>query len=164
MYRNCCSLFSSSVMSDSLWPLNCSMSGFPVHHCLSEFAQTHVQLAVHIWCPKYQCQSFQWISRVSELSGLISLSKGLNILIQYHILKTLIAHLVWELISQEIVPYIPIDLVCLRKEVSSGASCISTFDKNPNCFLKKFYTCIWLNFGFWEQRRNSRWDSLYYCH
>ena len=65
-------------------PLNCSMSGFPVRHCLSEFAQTHVQSALHIWCPKHQCQSFQWISRVLGLTGLISLSKGPKILLQYH--------------------------------------------------------------------------------
>ena len=145
-------------------PLNCSMTGFPVRHCLLEFAQTHVRSALHIWCPKHQCQSFQWISRVLGLTGLISLSKGPKILLQYHILKASIANLVWGLISQEIIPYIAIDLVWLWKEVNSGTSCISTFDKNPNCFLKKIYTYIWLNFGFWEQRRNSRWDSLYYCH
>ena len=34
--------FSNSVMSDSLWPMDCSMPGFPVHHQLLELAQTHV--------------------------------------------------------------------------------------------------------------------------
>ena len=29
-------------MSDSLWPVDYSMPGFPVLHCLLEFAQTHV--------------------------------------------------------------------------------------------------------------------------
>ena len=29
------------VMSDSLWPMDCSMPGFPVHHQLPEPAQTH---------------------------------------------------------------------------------------------------------------------------
>ena len=33
--------FNFSVVSDSLWP-HCSMPGFPVHHQLSELAQTHV--------------------------------------------------------------------------------------------------------------------------
>ena len=33
----------SSVMSDSLWSMDCSMLGFPVLHHLPEFAQTHVQ-------------------------------------------------------------------------------------------------------------------------
>ena len=34
--------FSCSVLSDSLWPHDCSMPGFPVHHQLPELAQTHV--------------------------------------------------------------------------------------------------------------------------
>ena len=29
-------------MSDSLWPMDCSMPGLPVHHQLPELAQTHV--------------------------------------------------------------------------------------------------------------------------
>ena len=32
--------FSCSVMSDSLWPMDCSTAGFPVHHQLPELAQT----------------------------------------------------------------------------------------------------------------------------
>ena len=35
--------FSSSVVSDSLLPMDCSMPGFPVHHQLPELAQTHVK-------------------------------------------------------------------------------------------------------------------------
>ena len=35
-------LFSYLVMSDSLQPLNCSITAFPILHCLSEFAQTHI--------------------------------------------------------------------------------------------------------------------------
>ena len=34
--------FSHSVVSDSLWPVDCSMTGFPVHHQLLELTQTHV--------------------------------------------------------------------------------------------------------------------------
>ena len=34
--------FNTSVMSDSLWPTDCSTPGFPVLHYLPEFAQTHV--------------------------------------------------------------------------------------------------------------------------
>ena len=34
--------FSRSVVSDSLWPLDCSTLGLPVHHQLPEFTQTHV--------------------------------------------------------------------------------------------------------------------------
>ena len=35
-------LFSHSVMSNSLCPMECSTPGFPVLHSLPEFAQTHV--------------------------------------------------------------------------------------------------------------------------
>ena len=35
-------LFSHSVVSDSLQPMDSSMPGFPVLHYLPEFAQTHV--------------------------------------------------------------------------------------------------------------------------
>ena len=34
--------FGGSVLSNSLQPMDCSMSGFPVHHQLLEFSQTHV--------------------------------------------------------------------------------------------------------------------------
>ena len=34
--------FSHSVMSDSLWPHDCSTPGLPVHHQLLELAQAHV--------------------------------------------------------------------------------------------------------------------------
>ena len=34
--------FSHSVVSDSLWPMNRSTPGLPVHHQLPEFTQTHV--------------------------------------------------------------------------------------------------------------------------
>ena len=33
--------FSHSVLSDSLQPMDYSISGFPVHHQLLEFAQIH---------------------------------------------------------------------------------------------------------------------------
>ena len=36
------SLYSCSVMFDSVTPMDCSTPGFPVLHCLPEFAQTHV--------------------------------------------------------------------------------------------------------------------------
>ena len=35
-------LFSHSVVSDSLRPMDCSIPGFPVLHYILEFAQTHV--------------------------------------------------------------------------------------------------------------------------
>ena len=34
--------FSHSVVSNSLWPQNCSTPGLPVHHQLPEYTQTHV--------------------------------------------------------------------------------------------------------------------------
>ena len=35
-------LFSCSVVSNSLWPMDCSMPAFPVFHYLPEFTQAHV--------------------------------------------------------------------------------------------------------------------------
>ena len=40
--RNVSVQFSRSVISNSLWPMDCSMPGLPVHHQLPEFTQTHV--------------------------------------------------------------------------------------------------------------------------
>ena len=37
----CVCMISQSVMPDSLWPMDCSRPGFPVHQ-LPELAQTHV--------------------------------------------------------------------------------------------------------------------------
>ena len=48
-------LFSHSVASNPLWPMNCSLSGFLVLHHLLEFAQTHVHWvsdAITISCDK----------------------------------------------------------------------------------------------------------------
>ena len=93
--------FSYSVMSKSLWPMDCSLPGLPVHHQLPEFTQIHVlpvgdaiqpsQLchplllppsifpsirvfsneSVLIWWPKYWSCNFG-ISPSNEYSGLIS--------------------------------------------------------------------------------------------
>ena len=38
----CSVQFSGSVVSDSLWPMDYSMPGLPVHHQLPEFTQTHL--------------------------------------------------------------------------------------------------------------------------
>ena len=40
-YRKASVQFSHSVVSNSLRPMDCSMPGFPVHHQLLEFIQTH---------------------------------------------------------------------------------------------------------------------------
>ena len=41
-------LFSCSVMSDSLHPIDCSTPGFTVHHQLPELAQSHVHWVGHV--------------------------------------------------------------------------------------------------------------------
>ena len=45
--------FSHSVVSSSLWPMDCSTPGFLVHHYLLEFAQTHVCWAGYAIQPSY---------------------------------------------------------------------------------------------------------------
>ena len=89
-------LFSSSVVSDSLQPRDCSLPGFPVLHHLLELAETHVhwvgdaiqpshplsspsppafnlsqhESALHIRWPEYWSFSFS-ISPSNEYSGLV---------------------------------------------------------------------------------------------
>ena len=46
-------MFSRSVMSNSLWALDCSTPGFPVLHHLPEFAQTHVHWVNDAFQPSY---------------------------------------------------------------------------------------------------------------
>ena len=67
--------FSCSVMSDSLWPHDCSTPGFPVHHQLPEFAQTHVHWVSNAIQPisssvvLFSClQSFpaSWSSQINQ--------------------------------------------------------------------------------------------------
>ena len=101
-------------------PMNCGMPGFPVLHCLSEFAQTPVywvgdtmwpscpllflpsifpiirvfsnELALHIRWPKYWSCSFS-LSPYSEYSGLISFrSDWFDLLAAQVSLKSLLQH------------------------------------------------------------------------
>ena len=48
--------FSHSVMFDSLWPMDCSTPGFPVHHQLLGFTQTHVHRVGNV-IPLILCRS-----------------------------------------------------------------------------------------------------------
>ena len=45
--------FSRSVMSDSLWPMDCYTTGLSVHHQLLEFTQTHVYQVSDTIQPSY---------------------------------------------------------------------------------------------------------------
>ena len=114
--------FSHSVMSDSLWPMHCSMPGLPVHRQLLEFTQTHVhwvsdanhlilccppllppsvfpsimvfsnELVLLIRWPKYWSFSFS-ISPSNEYSGLISFRMDwLEFLAVQATLKSILEH------------------------------------------------------------------------
>ena len=50
-------LFSCSVVSDSLWPHDCSMPSFPVHHQLPELAQAHGHCVGDAIQPSYPLSS-----------------------------------------------------------------------------------------------------------
>ena len=77
--------FSCSVMSDSLWPMNRSMPGLPVHHYLPEFTQTHVHRVHDAIQPSHpqsspsppapnpsQHQSlFQWVNSSHEVAKVL---------------------------------------------------------------------------------------------
>ena len=58
-------LFSCSVLSDSLWPLNFSTPGFPVHHHLLKLAQTHsiglLMPSKHLILCHPSCSSLQYL-------------------------------------------------------------------------------------------------------
>ena len=77
-------LFSSSVMSDSLWPIDCSMPGIPVLHNLLEFAQTSqtyvhwvddVIQPSHSLSPPYPpaLGLFQWVGSLYQVGKLLEL-------------------------------------------------------------------------------------------
>ena len=79
-------LFSRSVMSDSLQPMDCSMPGFPALHHLLELAQTHVPWIGDVIQPSHPLLSpsppafnlsqhqglFQWVSQSIGTSDLAS--------------------------------------------------------------------------------------------
>jgi len=64
-------LFSHSVISDSLWPMDCSMPSFPVLQYLPEFAQAHVHWLDDAIQPSYP------LSPPSLLSFTLSQHRGL---------------------------------------------------------------------------------------
>ena len=51
-------LFSHLVMSDSLWPMDCSMPGLPVRRHLLEFVQVHVHCIRDAFQPSHPLLSF----------------------------------------------------------------------------------------------------------
>ena len=50
--------FSRSVVSDSLWPHELQHAGFPVHHQLPEFTQTHARLVGDATWPSHPVVPF----------------------------------------------------------------------------------------------------------
>ena len=87
--------FSPSVMSNSLWPMNRSMPGLPVHHQLPEFTQTHVHQVSDAIHPSHALSSpsppapnpsqhqtlFQWVNSSHEVA------KVLEFQLQHHSLQ-----------------------------------------------------------------------------
>ena len=83
--------FSCSVMSDSLWPCDCSTPGLPVHHQLLELTQTHVHWVGGVIQTSHPLSSpspptfsdsqhqglFQWVSSSHEVA------KGLEFQLQH---------------------------------------------------------------------------------
>ena len=79
-------LSSRSVVSDSLWPMDCSTPGFPVPHHLPEFAQNHVHWVSDAIQPSrplsppspalnlFQHQDlFQWVSSSHKVAKVLEL-------------------------------------------------------------------------------------------
>ena len=77
--------FSHSVMSDSLWPMDCSMPGVSVHHQLLESTQTHVYRVGDAIQPSHPLSSpsplapnpsqhqglFQWVNSSHEVANVL---------------------------------------------------------------------------------------------
>ena len=77
--------FSHSVVSNSLWPMDCSTPGLPVHHQLLEFTQTHVHWVGDAIQPSHPLSSpsppalnpsqhqglFQWVSSSHQVAKVL---------------------------------------------------------------------------------------------
>ena len=77
--------FTHSVVSNSLWPHDCSMPGLPVHHQLPEFIQTHVHWVSDAIQPSHPLLSpsppafnlsqdhslFQWVNSLHEVAKVL---------------------------------------------------------------------------------------------
>ena len=77
IYSYCYSLFSCSVVSYSL-QLDCSPPGFPVHHHLPEFAQTHVHRVGDAIQPSHPLLSPSPAFNLSHHQGLFQLVSSLH--------------------------------------------------------------------------------------
>ena len=78
----------SSVVANSLWRMNRSKPGLPVHHQLLEFTQTHVHCVGDAIQPPYPLSSpsppalnlsqhqglFQWISSLHQVARVLEIS------------------------------------------------------------------------------------------
>ena len=91
-------LFSHSVVSDSLRPMDCSMSGFPGLYHLPELAQTHVHLVGGAIQPSYPLLSpspafslsqhqglFEWVGSSWQVVKVLELQDQMNIQDWLHI-------------------------------------------------------------------------------
>ena len=75
----------SSIMSDSLWTMDCSIPGLPVYHQLHEFTQTHVHLVGDAIQPSHSLSSpsppafnlsqhhdlFKWVSSSHQVAKVL---------------------------------------------------------------------------------------------
>ena len=84
--------FSHSVMSDSLWPMNRSTPGLPVHHQLPESTQTHVLWVGDVIQPSHPLSSpfppalnlsqhqglFKWVSSSHQVATVLEFSFNIS--------------------------------------------------------------------------------------
>ena len=68
-------LFSCSVMSDTLWPCNCSTPGLPVLYCLPEFAQIHFHWVDNAIKPSHPLLPPSPTLNLSQYQGIFSVSQ-----------------------------------------------------------------------------------------
>ena len=85
--------FSHSVVADSLPPMDCSTPGFPVHHQLQKFTQTHVHWVSDAIQPFHPLLSpspgfnlsqhwglFKWVSSSHQVAKVLGVSPSATVL------------------------------------------------------------------------------------
>ena len=88
IYTNPCSISSITRLCPTFWdPMDCSTRGFPAHHQLPEFIQTHVHQVGDAIQPPYPLSSpsppafnlsqheglFQWVSSLHQIANVLKL-------------------------------------------------------------------------------------------